>query len=105
MVFNSLLISTIVIILYVYTKLIAKIKFLNHSFGLGDLLFFYAISLGFPTLTFIILFTFSILFSCLVYFLFKKNKSTVPLAGYMSLFLLSTIIVSVFIDYPILYIH
>lgn len=105
MLFNSLLISCVIIILYLYTKLFAKIKFLNHSFGTGDLLFFYAFSFGFPTITFIVLFTFSILFSTLIFFLFKKNKRTVPLAGYMSLFLLFTFIASLFITYPILYIH
>lgn len=104
---NTILISLVIILLYLYTKVVSKTTFLNHSFGLGDVLFFYAFSLGFPSITFIILFTFSILFSTLLYFSFKRKMTieSVPLAGYMSLFLIFVLSYSLFYNSPILYIH
>ncbi len=107
MLFNSMLVSMIILILYLYTRFISKKNFLDHSFGLGDILFFYAFCLGFPSLTFIVLFTFSILFTTSLYFILKKDKKnkTVPLAGFMSLFLVFIFGISLIIEYPILYIH
>lgn len=87
---NWLLITCIISILYVYTKLISKKKFMGHSIGLGDILFFYAFGTGFQTVTFIVLLACSILFS-LFTFLILKNRlklKTVPLAGFMGLFLM-----------------
>jgi predicted membrane channel-forming protein YqfA (hemolysin III family) len=103
---NTLLISGILLILFLYTKHIARKGFLNVSFGLGDLLFFYAFALGFPTLTFIVLFATSILFS-LVVFLFsktEKEKETIPLAGLMGFFLIGVFLLSFFPNVPSLYI-
>jgi len=103
---NVLLVSGILLILFLYTKHIARMKFLNVSFGLGDLLFFYAFALGFPTLTFIVLFVGAILFS-LVFFLFSKKerkKGTIPLAGLMGFFLMVVVLASFFPQTPSLYI-
>ncbi len=102
---NILLVSGMLLILYLYTKHLAKMKFLNTSFGLGDLLFFYAFALGFPTMTFIVLFSGSILFSLMV-FLFSKTRTqmeTVPLAGLMGLFLMGVVLASFFPQVPSLY--
>lgn len=63
---------------------------MGHSIGLGDILFFYAFGTGFQTVTFIVLLACSILFS-LFTFLILKNRlklKTVPLAGFMGLFLM-----------------
>ncbi len=105
--FNLILVTSIISILYVYSSMISKKKFLDHSFGTGDLLFFYAFCLGFPSVTFIVLFSFSILFSALIYFILKKKVKfqTVPLAGYMSLFLIFVYSYSLFFVNPILYIN
>lgn len=86
---NLLLVTLIIILLYGYSRFIAKDKFLNHSLGLGDILFFYAFATGFPTFTFIILFANAILFSLLSFLVLKKKfkQQTVPLAGFMGLFL------------------
>jgi len=102
---NTLLISLILLILYLYTKIVSKKKFINHSFGLGDLLFFYAMAIGFPTLTFIVLFSCALLFSTLIFFSFKNNmtKKTVPLAGFMSLFLSAVFCYAIFFNSPPLY--
>tara|TARA_R110000782_G_scaffold160725_1_gene252819 strand:+ start:1323 stop:1808 length:486 start_codon:yes stop_codon:yes gene_type:complete len=87
---NILMVTSILGILFIYTKYIRGMEFLNVSFGLGDVLFFYAFALGFPTLTFLILFVCSIVFS-LIITLFKTkeyNTTGIPLAGLMSLFLI-----------------
>lgn len=102
---NLLLVSGILLLLFLYTEFVSKKKFLNTSLGLGDILFFYAFSLGFPTLTFVILFVGALLFSLFLFLLLKsvQNMETVPLAGFMSLFLIGTMTVSFFIKTPNLY--
>lgn len=85
---NMLLVSGIILLLYLYAKQIINQPFLNTSFGFGDFLFFYTICVAFPTVTFTILFVFSLLFSLVAHLILgnKKLKTTVPLAGYMALF-------------------
>ena len=102
---NSILVSLVLLLLYVVVKLILKKTFLNHSLGLGDIFFFYAFACGFPTVTFLILFANSILFSLLFYLILKKRLQleTIPLAGIMSIFILSIFILSMFIKQPSIY--
>jgi hypothetical protein len=102
---NLILITTIIAVIFVITKVVFKKPFLNHSFGLGDLLFFYAFALGFPTMTFIILFANSLIFSFLLYLAFKKSRNlkTIPLAGFMSIFLFLILGISIFAEKPSLY--
>lgn len=85
---NFLIILIVLSVLFLYSRFKLKEKFVNGSFGLGDLLFFLALCFAFPTLTFTILFVFSVLFSLVLHlFLKKKYKfTTVPLAGFMALF-------------------
>lgn len=87
---NALLVSLLICVLFLFTRVITKKKFLNHSLGLGDILFFYAFAIGFPTLTFSILFANAILFALLLFLVAKKRLQlqTVPLAGLMSVFLI-----------------
>ncbi|MDC6390956.1 general secretion pathway protein [Maribacter sp. PR1] len=102
---NLVLITAILLILWGYTRFITKSRFLNVSFGLGDLLFFYAFALGFPTVTFIVLFVASILVSLtwsLIY-LKKNSKKTIPLAGLMSSFLILVYTLSLFTYSPALF--
>lgn len=102
---NVLLISSIILVLFLYSKYIAGVKFLNVSFGLGDLLFFYAFAFGFPTITFLILFVGSILFSLAVFVISKgkQKDKTIPLAGFMSIFLIMVITFSALPSAPSLY--
>ncbi|MEL6919033.1 MAG: hypothetical protein AAFO99_15055 [Bacteroidota bacterium] len=102
---NVVLISLVLLVLFLYTKFVARKKFLNSSFGLGDLLFFYAFALGFPTVTFLTLFAISILFSLMVYLFLKirSDMDTVPLAGLMGLFLGLVILLSLYPSIPSLY--
>lgn len=67
-----------------------KINFLKEAIGLGDILFFLALALAFPTETFIVLFVFSMVFSLMLHLTVtrKQKESTIPLAGYASLFLI-----------------
>lgn len=103
---NMLLVSSIVLVLFLYTKYIARMEFLNVSFGLGDLLFFYAFALGFPTITFLILFVGAILFSLIVFVIAKEKgeSETIPLAGLMGFFLIIVTLVSFLPNAPSLYI-
>lgn len=102
---NFLLITCIITILFIHTRFILKKAFLNHSLGLGDILFFYAFGLGFPTITFIVLFVGAIIFSLLVFLLFKKTLKldTIPLAGLMGFFLVFVILFSLVSKSPPLY--
>ena len=102
---NLLLVTLILLILYAYSRFIAKKKFIDHSFGLGDLCLFYAFALGFPSVSFIILFSCSILFSAIVFFALHKKLQlkTVPLAGLITLFLVFIFSYSLFSNTPSLY--
>ncbi len=102
---NMLLITGIILILFLHSTYILRKKFINVSLGVGDILFFYAFALGFPTMTFIILFVGSVLFSLLLFFLLKRMHEvhTVPLAGLMSLFLMAVFIMDMFPSTPSLY--
>lgn len=87
---NFLIMSIILSISYIYAQLKLKVKFFDEAFGIGDLLFFLGLSLAFPTITFVIVMVFSLLFSLGLHLLLSKKSiyKTVPLAGYASLFLM-----------------
>lgn len=84
---NIGIVFVIMFVLFLYSKFKLKLA-LQHTFGLGDLLFFLAVAVGFPTLTFIVLFSFSLFFSLLLYLVLKNNlkHNTVPLAGLQAIF-------------------
>ena len=102
---NILLVTAVLIILWLFTKYVFKKKFLDVSFGLGDMLFFYALALGFPTLTFIILFVSALLFALFCFSLLRifNKTDTVPLAGLMSIYLIGAMCISIFTNSPSLY--
>ncbi|MEX0274650.1 MAG: hypothetical protein AB3N16_09755 [Flavobacteriaceae bacterium] len=101
---NLILVNLVLGALFAYTRYIMKKKFLNTSFGAGDLLFFYAFALGYPTYTFLLLFTGAILFSALVYFIMiKRGDNTVPLAGLMGIFVMGATLASLWPNAPSLY--
>jgi hypothetical protein len=86
---NLSLITTVILILWVYSKIILKRKLVNQSIGIGDVLFFIALAFCFSIVSFYVLFVFSLFFSLLMHFLLKKNykeHTTIPLAGYMAVF-------------------
>lgn len=104
---NLLLVTSVLSILYLYTKYLRGMEFLDVSFGLGDLLFFLAFALGFPTLTFLVLFTSSIIFSLSIFLVMKKInvEKNAPLAGLMSFYLIIVYMISFLPSTPSLYIH
>ncbi|WP_396146009.1 hypothetical protein [Flavobacterium sp.] len=86
---NLSLIATVLLILWVYCKIILKKKLVDQSIGMGDVLFFIALAFCFSIISFYVLFVFSLFFSLLMHFLLKKSykeHSTIPLAGFMALF-------------------
>jgi hypothetical protein len=105
LIMNLILTTSILAILFLYTRIIRGMKFLNVSFGLGDVLFFYAFSLGFPTVTFLILFVSSIVFSLIISLIQKKKNTAndIPLAGLMSLFLVFVFSIEFLPNLPSLY--
>jgi len=87
-----------------YSKLVLK-KNLNQAIGLGDILFFIVFAVSFPTVSFLVLFSLSCLFS-LVLFLGTKSKSsnkTVPLAGFQALFLSLVLFINLLFNFVNLY--
>ena len=84
--FNLILVSVFVIIIYLYSRFKLLVSF-NKAIGLGDICLFYAMSLAFSSVTFLVLFISSLIFSLVIHSALKKEASTVPLAGYISLFL------------------
>ncbi|RXG11480.1 hypothetical protein DSM03_11611 [Leeuwenhoekiella aestuarii] len=84
---NMTVIGILLLVIYLYAKIIMKRAFFE-TIGLGDLLLFIALAFSFSPATFMILFVFSILFSLLFYLIILKNNKTqtIPLAGTISLF-------------------
>lgn len=84
---NSLFVSILVFILFIYSKYKLKLQ-LNETFGLGDVLIFFALAFSFSTVSFLIIFIASLVFALVLHLTLKKKSSfsTVPLAGYISLF-------------------
>lgn len=83
---NLLFVGIILAISMIYLRF-RKLD-LKNMFGIGDLLFFLFITATFSMVSFVILFVFSLVFSLVLHVVLnlKKEQSTVPLAGYMSLF-------------------
>ena len=93
---NVFIMVCLLMILWAYTKFLRKQQFLNASLGLGDVLCFFAFALGFPTVTFIVLLASSLCFSVLSYIVlnYYVDAKTVPLAGFICLFLIGVIVIS-----------
>lgn len=93
---NAVFFIIILGVLIVYMSLKNK-KIINpfaNYFGLGDLLFFLAVTPLFLTYNYILFFIISMIFSIVMQLLFKKimKDNTVPLAGFSAL-LLSLIVI------------
>jgi len=95
---NLLLISIVIIVIYFYSRIVMKQRFSNESIGTGDLMLLIFLTFTFSTISFIILFVFSLIFSVVLH-VYLKNKSvdkTVPLAGYISIFFAAVYFISFF---------
>ncbi|QOG02178.1 hypothetical protein [Flavobacterium sp. MDT1-60] len=94
--FNTGFFLTTLSILTIYMSMKSK-RFLNpfqHYFGLGDLLFYVAITPLFLLKNYILFFILSLLFAIILQFGLKKfiKEETVPLAGFSALFLFIVIL-------------
>lgn len=83
---NLIFVSILLSIVFLYARFKLKAKF-NTTFGLGDMLLFFTLTVSFSTISFIIIFVFALIFSLVLHLIIKKKANeTVPLAGYMSVF-------------------
>ena len=101
---NLCVIAIVILVLSIYSKIRLK-KPLKETFGMGDGLFFIILALGFPTATFLVLFSFSLLFSYVLFLVLKPNLkiNTVPLAGFQALFLVIVLLLSETVSFVELY--
>jgi len=104
--FNTVFFIITIVVLTGYMSIKNK-KFENPFkayFGLGDLLFYLAITPLFYLHNYLIFYIISMVFSVLMFFLFKKKlkDSTIPLAGFSSLLLLIIISIQLLFNYPAL---
>ncbi len=100
---NLIFVVLILAISLIYVRF-RKLDFKN-TIGVGDILFFLFIAGTFSIVSFFVLFVFSLLFSLILHLVLsnKKEQSTVPLAGYMSLFFGAVYAVSFFWNNTFLY--
>lgn len=91
---NIGVIVTVLGLLYLYNVLLIKKHFFREVFGIADALYFLALGFAFPTATFVVIFVFSLIFSLLTWLILKHKSeyNSIPLAGYMSAFLLFILI-------------
>lgn len=92
---NLSFIAAVTLLLYLIVYFVLRIPFFK-AIGLGDICFFCCMAVGFSSITFLVLFSFSIFFSGLLYLTLKKSfrLKTVPLAGFQSLFIMLILLVS-----------
>ncbi|KRB56708.1 hypothetical protein [Flavobacterium sp. Root186] len=101
--FNLIFVVLILAVSMMYVRF-RKLDFKN-TIGIGDILFFLFIAGTFSIVSFLVLFVFSLLFSLILHLVLsnKKEQSTVPLAGYMSLFFGAVYAISFFWNDTFLY--
>ncbi|MDO3695881.1 hypothetical protein QVZ41_13605 [Wenyingzhuangia sp. chi5] len=90
LVLNNLFVLLLILILWLYSKLKLRTAFFK-TIGLGDVLLFFAVSCSFSTISFIVIFIAALIFSLGIHLYVTRiaeSNTTVPLAGYMSLFFL-----------------
>jgi hypothetical protein len=91
---NMLFIAILFLTILLYAKLKLK-QPVTEVFGLGDALFFMAVSVMFASVSFMVIFIGALLFSLITHLILKNNQvhQSVPLAGYMSLFIVGCYVV------------
>lgn len=106
-VFNTGLVLILLVVLLGYVKIRMQTFSLQNVLGLGDVFFLFALGLGFATLSFTTLLVFGLIFSLIIHLVFQKftlsrkriknvpmhKETTVPLAGYLSLFFAGALLI------------
>lgn len=93
---NACIVVVILSILFLYSRFKLQQK-LSNVLGLGDILFFFILASGFPTVSFLIIFVISLVFSLILYLVLQTilKSNTVPLAGLQSVFLLFILVLNI----------
>lgn len=101
---NVGVVGMVIAILWFYTRVVMK-KRLFDAFGLGDLLFFLILAVSFPTPTFLVVFSCSLLFSFLIFLILKPSlkNQTIPLAGFQALFVVLLLVSNLMFNFIDLY--
>ncbi len=101
---NLLVLTLILSISFLYARFKMKVLFFKEAFGIGDLFFFLGLAVAFPTLSFIVILVFCLIFSLILHlFLAHNSQQTVPLAGYASFFLILVYLSNWFLFYNNIY--
>ena len=101
---NLLVLTLILSISFLYARFKMKVLFFKEAFGIGDLFFFLGLTVAFPTLSFIVILVFCLIFSLILHlFLAHNSQQTVPLAGYASFFLILVYLSNWFLFYNNIY--
>ena len=84
---NVSFILILLLIVFLYSKIKLNSSF-NEAIGLGDVLMFIGLVFSFSTVSFLVIFVCSLVFSLTVHLIIKRYSKlqSVPLAGYISLF-------------------
>lgn len=106
--FTVVFLMMVMVGLFTYT--VVKTKKISNpidkSIGLGDLVFFIAIIPLFFSTAYILFFTTGMLFSIICHLLFTKDKEAhVPLAGYLSIYLIVLSVINFLTDKEFFYTH
>lgn len=101
---NTAIISTVALLLFLYTKIVLRKK-LSKAIGLGDLLFFIVLAVSFPTITFLTFLSTSLIFSLLLFLVLKPTLKikTVPLAGLQAFFISLVLVLNWFFNFVNIY--
>lgn len=105
--YNSLFVIAVfgLLMLYVSLKSGKGVNIFKEHFGIGDLVFFVAITPLFGNRNFILFFITGLILSAIIHLLVMlfKKESPIPLAGYLSLYLIGIIIVDKIINTDLFY--
>lgn len=105
LVINLGLVLMMLVTCWGYSGLVLKMKFINGTFGSGDVQMLLFLCFTFSSVSFLVLLVFSLIFSFFLH-LFMKNRTThptVPLAGYMSIFFAAIYLAAFFFEPKYLY--
>ncbi len=96
------LVNIMCLTLYFSVKNKQFINPINSKIGLGDIVFFLVIAPLFYIKAYILFFVTGMLFSLLLYGVFirfrEKQKKTIPLAGYLSMYLVIILLSNIFLN-------
>ena len=106
--YNALFVSLVIGLLMLYISLKAGkgVNIFKEHFGVGDLVFFFAVTPLFGSRNFILFFITGLVLSALAHLLvlLLKKDSPIPLAGYLSLYLIGILLADKFISADLFYI-